>query len=220
MYIVIVGGGRLGYHLSKALLDEGHEVLVIEKDATVCEAMVGELGSICVRGDGCEVSTLTAVGTNRADMLIAVTGDDEDNLVACQVAKHKFNVPRTIARVRNPQNEAIFKKLGIDSTVSSTNIILEHIQEEVPTHTLTRLLTIRDKGLEIVEVKIPSEAITIGKTIKELSLPPKSTLSIIIRKGVRPILPKTTTVLQAGDQIIAVTTPESEDTLRTALRGA
>ncbi|MFC1860405.1 potassium channel family protein [Chloroflexota bacterium] len=220
MYIVIVGGGRVGYHLTKALLDEGHEVLVIEKDASVCEAVVSELGSICIRGDGCEVSTLTSVGTNRADMLIAVTGDDEDNLVACQVAKHKFDVPRTIARVRNPQNEDIFKKLGIDVTVSSTNIILEHIQEEVPTHTLTRLLTIRDRGLEIVEVKIPAEAITIGKTIKELSLPPKSTLSLIIRKGVKPIIPKPGTILQAEDQIIAVTTPESKETLQTALGGA
>ena len=220
MYIIIVGGGRLGYYLTKALLDEGHEILAIEKEATVCEAIVSELGSVCIRGDGCEVSTLTEAGTGRADMLIAVTGDDEDNLVACQVAKHKFNVPRTIARVRNPKNETIFKKLGVDVTVSSTNIILEHIQEEVPTHPLTHLLTIRDKGLEIVEIKIPPGSIMIGKTIKELSLPPKSTLFLIIRKGQRPIIPKANTILEAEDQIIAVTTPESEEKLRTTLRGA
>ena len=220
MYIIIVGGGRLGYYLTKALLDEGHEILAIEKEATVCEAIVSELGSVCIRGDGCEVSTLTEAGTGRADMLIAVTGDDEDNLVACQVAKHKFNVPRTIARVRNPKNETIFKKLGVDVTVSSTNIILEHIQEEVPTHPLTHLLTIRDKGLEIVEIKIPPGSIMIGKTINELSLPPKSTLFLIIRKGQRPIIPKANTILEAEDQIIAVTTPESEEKLRTTLRGA
>jgi len=220
VYIIIVGGGRLGYYLTKALLDEGHEILAIEKEATVCEAIVSELGSVCIRGDGCEVSTLTEAGTGRADMLIAVTGDDEDNLVACQVAKHKFNVPRTIARVRNPKNETIFKKLGVDVTVSSTNIILEHIQEEVPTHPLTHLLTIRDKGLEIVEIKIPPGSIMIGKTIKELSLPPKSTLFLIIRKGQRPIIPKANTILEAEDQIIAVTTPESEEKLRTTLRGA
>jgi len=220
MYIIIVGAGRVGYYLTKALLDEGHEVLAIEKNATVCEAVVSELGSVCIRGDGCEVSTLTEAGTNRADMLIAVTGDDEDNLVACQVAKHKFNVPRTIARIRNPKNETIFKKLGVDVTVSSTNIILEHIQEEVPTHPLTHLLTIRDKGLEIVEIKIPPESIMIGKTIKELSLPPKSTLFLIIRKGQKPIIPKANTILETEDQIIAVTTPESEEKLRTTLRGA
>ncbi len=178
------------------------------------------MGSVCVRGDGCEASTLAGVGTSRADMLIAVTGDDEDNLVACQVAKHKFNVPRTIARIRNPKNETIFKKLGIDVTVSSTNIILEHIEGEVPTHPLTHLLTIRDKGLEVVQVKIPPEATTVGKTIKELSLPPESTLSLIIRKEHKPIIPKANTILQAEDQIIAVTTPESEEILRATLRGA
>ncbi len=98
MYIIVIGGGRVGYYLTKALLEEGHEVLTIEKNATYCEVINEELGSVCLRGDGCETATLTEVGTGRADMFIAVTGDDEDNLVACQVAKHKFNVPRTIAR--------------------------------------------------------------------------------------------------------------------------
>jgi len=219
MYIVVIGGGRLGYYLTKALLDEGHEVLIIEKNATICENIVGEMGSVCVRGDGCETSTLAEVGTSRADMLIAVTGDDEDNLVACQVAKHKFKVPRTIARIRNPKNETIFKELGVDVTVSSTNIILERIAEEVPPYPLTHLLTIRDRGLEIVQVRIPPEATTVGKTIRELSLPPGSTLSLIIRKEHKPIIPKASTILQAEDQIIAVTTPDLEETLRTTLRG-
>jgi len=219
MYIIVIGVGRLGYYLIKALLDEGHEVLAIEKDANVCEIVVGEMGSVCIRGDGCEASTLAEVGTSRADMFIAVTGDDEDNLVACQVAKHKFNVPRTTARIRNPKNEAIFKKLGIDVTVSSTNIILEHIEEEVPTHPLTHLLTIRDKGLEIVQIRIPPKSITAGKTVRELSLPSGSTLSLIIRKAHKPIIPKANTILQDEDQIIAVTTPESEEALRAILRG-
>jgi trk system potassium uptake protein TrkA len=219
MYIIIVGGGRVGYYLTKALLDEGHEVLIVEKNAIVCEVISDELGSICIRGDGCEAATLNEIGTGRADMLIAVTGDDEDNLVACQVAKHKFNVPRTIARVRNPQNETIFKKLGVDVTVSSTNIILEHIEEEVPTHPLTHLLTIRDRGMEIVEVKIPPDSTTVGKPIKELSLPSGSRLILISRKEQKPITPKANTILQAEDRIIAVTTLESETELRTALRG-
>ncbi len=220
MYIIIVGGGEIGYYLSKALLDEGHEVLVLEKDPGVKEFICDELGSICARGDGCEAATLEAAGTGRADMFIAVTGDDEDNLVACQVAKHKFNVPRTIARIKNPKNEAIFKKLGIDVTVSSTNIILEHIEEEVPTHPLTHLLTIRDKGLEIVEVKIPPDSATVGKAVKELSLPPESILSLIISKERKPQVPTANTIIQAEDQIIAVTPLESEEALRTALRGA
>ena len=218
--MVIVGGGKVGYYLSKALLDEGHEILVLEKDADRCEFICEDLGSVCVRGDGCEAATLEAAGTERADMLIAVTGDDEDNLVACQVAKHKFNVPRTIARISNPKNEAIFKKLGIDVTVSSTNIILENIEEEVPTHPLTHLLSIRDKGLEIVEVKIPPDSATVGKAIRELSLPPESVLSLIISKERKPQVPTANTVIQAEDHIIAVTPPESEEALRTVLRGA
>jgi len=219
MYIIIVGGGRVGYYLAKALLDEGHEVLVVEKNATICDAFVEQMGSICIRGDGCEASTLDEIGTSRADMFIAVTGDDEDNLVACQVAKHKFNVPWTIARIRNPANEAIFKKLGIDVTVSSTNIILEQIEEVVPTHPLTHLLTIRDKGLEIVEVKIPPDSATVGKSIKELSLPKGSKLTLICPKERKPRVPTASTVLRAEDRVIAVTTPESEEALRAALRG-
>ncbi|MDH5696122.1 MAG: TrkA family potassium uptake protein [Dehalococcoidia bacterium] len=220
MYIIIIGGGKVGYYLARALLDEGHEVLVVEKDPERNEFISGELGSVSLRGDGCEVATLTEVGTGRADMFIAVTGDDEDNLVACQVAKHKFNVPRTIARISNPKNEAIFKKLGIDVTISSTNIILEYIEQEVPTHPLTHLLDIRDKGLEIVEVKIPPKSTTVGKRVKELSLPPGSVLSLIIRKQQKPHVPTANTILQAEDQIIAVTSPESEEALRTTLRGS
>ena len=219
MYIIVVGGGRVGYYLTKALLDEGHEVLIVELNATICNIISDELGSICFRGDGCEVATLDEIGTGRADMLVAVTGDDEDNLVTCQVAKHRYNVPRTIARIRNPQNEPLFKKLGVDVTLSTTNIILEQIEEEVPTHPLTHLLQIRDKGLEIVEVKIPVTSPTIGKPVKELALPPGSVLSLIIRKARKPIVPTPSTILQAEDQVLAVTDPESEEALRTALRG-
>ena len=219
MYIIVIGGGRVGYYLIKALMDEGNEVLLVEKQANICEAISDELGSVCTRGDGCETATLAEVGTDRADMLIAVTGDDEDNLVACQVAKHKFNVPRTIARIRNPKNETLFKKLGIDVTVSSTDIILEHIEGEVPTHPLTHLLSIEDSGLEIVEVRIHPESTTIGKSVRQLSLPQGSKLALVIRKEGKHRVPTLNTILRAGDRIIALTTPESEEALRTALRG-
>ena len=219
MYVIVVGGGRVGYYLARALLDEGHEVLVLEKAAAIASIVSDELGSICVRGDGCEATTLASVGTNRADMLIAVTGDDEDNLVSCQVAKHMFKVPSTVARIRNPKNENVFRKLGIDVIVNTTNLILETIEEEVPTHTLTHLRDIRDKGLGIVEVKIPPNAPTIGKPVKELSLPAGSVLSLVIRKARKPIVPSGATVLHAEDQIIAVTTHESEEALRAALSG-
>jgi len=220
MYFVIVGGGRVGYYLARALLAEGHEALVIESEARVCQGITEELGSVCLRGDGCEVSTLIEAGTERADMLIAVTGDDEDNLVACQVAKHKFKVPRTIARIKNPRHEKLFKTLGVDVTVSATNIILENIESEVPTHPLTHLLTLADKGLEIIDVKIPAGCSTIGASLHTISLPPGTVLLLVIRRGGKPFVPEVDSVIQAGDQVLAVTPSNSEETLRIALRGA
>jgi len=219
MYIIIVGGGKVGYHLAKALLDEGHEILVLEKNPDTEEFICNELGSVCIQGDGCEAATLTEVGAGRADMLIAVTGDDEDNLVACQVAKHKFMVPRTIARIRNPQNEVVFKELGIDVTVSSTNVILEHIQEEVPTHPLTHLLSIRDQGLEVVEIKIPAESSAVGKRVKELPLPKGTRLALVIHQAQKPKVPSADTLIRAEDRVIAITSSEMEEELRNILRG-
>ena len=232
MYIIVVGGGRLGYYLLKALLNEGHEVLVLEKDARICKTITDELGSVCFRGDGCEAATLAEVGTGRADMFVAVTGDDEDNLVACQVAKHKHNVPRTIARLRNPRNAVIFKKLGVDVTISTTDLILEAIEREVPTHPATQLLTIdtgegphwsavdaAEKGLVIVDVKITAESKTVGKAVKDLSLPKESKLALIIPVEGSAHVPVANTVLQAGDQIIAVTSPDSKEALQAALTG-
>ncbi len=217
MYIVVIGGGRVGYYLIKALLNEGHEIVLVEKEENICDAINDELGSVCVRGDGCEAAVLADVGTDRADMVIAVTGHDEDNLGACQLAKHRFTVPRTVARVLNPQNEVLFRKLGIDVTVTSTNIILENIEAEVPTHLMTHLLTIRDRGLEIVEMKVPTGSTVVGKALRDIPLPANSVLSLIVRKGVRPVLPSPDTILLADDQIIGVTPSESEGALREAL---
>jgi len=219
MYIIVVGGGKVGYYLSKTLLSEGHEVLILEKDAKKCEAICEELGSVVVRGDGCEARTLADAGTERADMLIAVTNEDEDNLVACQVAKNKFKVPRTIARINNPKNEALFKKLGIDVTVSSTNLILEHIEEEVPTHPLVHLLTLKGGSLEIVEVKIPQNSSVAGKRMKEIDLPPDSVICLMIGKWGAQV-PSGDTILEAEAQVIAVTRPEAEEALRAALTGS
>lgn len=219
MYIIIVGGGRLGYHLLKALLNEGHETLVLEKDARVCRTITDELGSVCYRGDGCEAATLAEVGCGRADMLVATTGDDEDNLVSCQVAKHKYNVPRTIARIRNPQNAGFFKKLGVDVTVSATNLILEAIERELPTHPLTELLSIDEKGLVIVDVKVPGDSTVIGKALKDLNLPKESKMALVLPQQGEAYMPNSSTVLHAGDHIIAVTPDETKEALKTALQG-
>lgn len=218
MYIIVVGGGKVGFYLTTALLNEGHEILVLEKDARRCEFICEQLGSIAVHGDGCEARTLAEVGTERANMLIAVTDEDEDNLVACQVAKHMFKVPRTIARISNPKNEKLFKKLGIDVTVSSTSIILEHIQEEVPTHPLVHLLTLKGGGLEIVELKIPENSPAVGKRLKEIAVPPDGVICLMIGKS-GALVPTGDTIMEAEAQVIAVTRPEAEEALRAALRG-
>lgn len=219
MYIIVVGGGKVGYHLAKALISEEHEVLVIERDRNRIESICNELGSICLHGDGCEAAIQAEAGTARADMLIAVTGDDEDNLIACQVAKHKFKVPRTIARSNNPKNEAFFGMMGIDVTVNSTNVIMEHIQQEVPTHILTHLLSFRDKGLEIVEIKITNESKSIGRKVKDVLLPTGSDLILFIRHDQKPRMAAPDTIIQLGDQIIALTPMDTEEQLKTALRG-
>jgi trk system potassium uptake protein TrkA len=220
MYIIIIGGGSVGYHLCKALLKEGHEVLVLDKDATKCDNFEDDLGSVCVRGDGCEVATLAEAGASRAEVFISATDEDEDNLVACQIAKHKFGVPRTIARVNDPKNEEIFRKLGVDCPISVTNLILEHIEEQIPTHPLIHLLTMGEEKMEVVEVKILDGSKSAGKSVKELSLPLDSILALLIRNGQKPQVPTADTMLEVNDRIIALTTTDSEEKLKEELAGS
>ena len=217
MYIIVVGGGKVGYYLAKELVEEGHEVLVIEKDATKVEHIAEDLGDITLRGDGCEAATMEMAGFGRADMVIAVTGDDEDNLCVCQVAKAKFNVPRALARINNPKNEEIFKRLGIDTTVSATAAILAQIEQELPTHPLIPLLTLKGGGLEMVEVRVPENSAVVGKRIGEILLPQQSLIALIVDEDGVPRVPKNDTVVRAGDEVVAVTRTENEDALRSVL---
>ncbi len=220
MYILIVGGGEVGFYLAKALISEGHEVLIMEKDAGHTRSLAEDLGSVVTRGDGCEAASLEEAGAGRADMLVAVTGDDEDNLVACQVAKYRFNVPRTIARLKNPEYEPLFKKLGIDVTVSGTELILAHIEREVPTHPLIPILKLEKAGLEIVELKVPSNAPAVGRRLRDLRPPADSLIFMIIDKTKGPQIPTGDTVVKEGDEIVAVIKQGSEKALRTAFTGA
>ena len=217
LYIVIVGGGNIGYYLSKALLNQGHEVLIIEKDVHKCERLEDELGSCCMRGDGCETAILSEAGLNRADVLIATASQDEDNLVSCQVAKHRFKVPRTIALVNNPINDKIFKKLGVDGTISVTNTILEHVEQEIPAHPLIHLLTMSGQMEEVVELLITNESPSLGKSIGQIRLPADTTIALVIRESERPRIPDADTVLKENDRIIALTTLVSEKILEKLL---
>ena len=216
MYIVIVGGGKVGFYLAKELVEANHEVLIIESNAGKVAEISETLAEITMRGDGCEVAIQERAGTSRADLLLAVTGDDEDNLVACQVAKHLFSVPRTVARINNPKNDMIFRKLGIDVTVGATMAIMSHIEPELPTHPLISLMTLR-RGLEIVEVRIPQDAVVVGKMIRDVLLPHQSIIWGIVDSEGNPKSPTAETVLHAGDEVVAVTLRESEEALRNAL---
>ncbi len=217
MYAIVVGGGKVGYYLAKELLEGNHEVLVIEKDGGKCERIAQELGDIVLKGDGCEAATMEIAGFGRADMVLAVTGDDEDNLVSCQVAKAKFDVPRMIARINNPKNESIFRKLGIDTTVSATAAILAQIEQELPEHPLMRLLTFKGGGLEIVEVKVPPSAAIVAHRVREIMLPQQSVIVLLVDPDGTPRVPTSETVVMAEDEVLAVTRTENEDALRRAL---
>jgi trk system potassium uptake protein TrkA len=217
MYAIVVGGGKVGYYLAKELVDGNNEVLVIEQDAAKCERLAQDLGDIVLKGDGCEAATMEAAGFGRADMVIAVTGDDEDNLVSCQVAKVKFGVPRTIARINNPKNEAIFRKLGIDTTVSATGAILGQIEQELPEHPLMRLLTFKGGGLEIVEVKVPANSGVAGKRVRDLLMPQQSIIVLLVGPDGTPRVPTSDTLIIPEDEVLAVTRTENEDALRRVL---
>lgn len=216
MYIVVVGAGKVGYYLAKTLLQEAHEVLLIEKDPNKVEYYGERLGSVVVRGDGAEASTLAAAGAGRADAVVAVTGDDEDNLVICQVAKNKFKVERTIARVNNPKNEHLFRVLGVDVTVSQTNFILNLIGQAIPERSFIHLVNLRHAGLAIVEASITDRSPVVNRTIEEIDLPVSCAIAAIAR-GQEVIVPNPQTVLEAGDEIIAVTHVAEEESLRELL---
>jgi trk system potassium uptake protein TrkA len=218
VYIVVVGAGKVGYHLTKSLMAEGQEVLVIEKDRIKVDRITRELGATAIQGDGAEVSTLELAGLERADVIAAVTGHDEDNLIIAQVAKGKFDVPRTVARVNNPRNEFIFAELGIDATVSATQVILSVIQQSIPHHPFVHLLTLREGGIEFVELQLTEECPAAGKRAADLALPADTALPLLIRQG-SPLVVQSDTLLQAGDRLIAVTTSSQEQALREHLTG-
>ena len=215
MYIIIGGGGDIGYYLTKSLLSQGHEVLLLEKGGNRYQALNEELGQAVVRGDACEAKTMEEVGASRADVVIAVTGDDEDNLVICQMAKKRFKVGRTIARLNNPKHTEIFQKLGIDITVSPTRAILSLIEAELPSSRFVPLMTLKSAGLEIIEMRIPAESPIAGRMLRDINLPRTGNIALIIRDK-QFITPTAETQLMSNDEIFALVNREGEDALRSA----
>jgi trk system potassium uptake protein TrkA len=213
MYIIIGGGGDVGYYLTKSLLKAGHEVLLLEKGAGRYKGLAEELGQSVARGDACEARTMEEVGVARADVVIAVTGEDDDNLVICQMAKKHFKVARTIARLNNPKHEAIFQKLGIDVTVSPTKAILSLIEVELPGSNFVPLMNLKSAGLEIIEVRVPVESPVVGKMLREINLPRSCNIALIIRNG-EFIFPAPEMRILGNDEVYALVSREAEETLR------
>ncbi|CAN5776715.1 NAD-binding protein [soil metagenome] len=218
MYILVVGGGKVGYYLAKELLEAGHELVILEKNAGRARQISDELGSIVLNRDGCEGKHLAEAGANRATIVAAVTGDDEDNLVVCQMAKHHFDVPRTIARVNNPKNEELFRHLGVDEVISPTRMVLASIEQDIPVHELLHLAQLKAGELELVEAQISEDSPAIGRHPGDIPLPEGCSLFLLLRgSGVVPIRPET--VIEVGDKVLAVSTGAGEQQLRRELIG-
>jgi len=218
MYIVIIGAGKVGYFLAKRLCEDKHTISVVDKDRTLCEEIAKELGALVINGDGCEPRILEEAGIERADVVAAVTGDDEDNLIICQLAKEKFNVRRTVGRVNNPDNEHTFAELGVDVPVDSTKLIARVIEEEVSFSDFVNLMSFKRGKLAIVRVDLPADSPVINKEVKDISLPADSVLVSILR-GEEVIVPKGNTVLKPQDDVIALTVIGNEPQLLNILVG-
>ena len=220
MYVVIAGGGKVGSNVTRSLLEMGHEVTLIEQRPDRFARLEGEFGPVVIRGDATEISVLERAGIARPPvLLLAVTGDDEDNLVISQIGKEGYGVGKAIARVNDPRNQAHFDLLGITQTICATTSVLGLVEHEVPEHGMVRLLELQREGLEIVEVQIESGSPAAGSRAGGLSLPGGSRLISVFRHG-RTELVEPGTVMRPGDQVLAVVTHDSAPELRRVLLGA
>ncbi|MDP2327741.1 MAG: TrkA family potassium uptake protein [Dehalococcoidia bacterium] len=220
MYIIVVGGGNVGYGLALELQQlPDYEVTIVELSGSRASALRDELGEMVVHGDGSEIAFLEGVGARRAELLIAVTADDGANLVTAQVARHWFKIPRVITRVNDPRNEALFRKLGVDSIVSASDAVMAQIEATMPEHTLVPLMALESAGLRVVSMRVQAGSTAEGKALRDLTLPTGVLITIVITPD-GALAPDGSTVLRHGDEIIAVIPREADETLRAMVTGA
>ena len=210
MYVVIAGAGKVGWNLARELISKGHEVTCVEQDRRRYLTVEQELEHAVQYGDATELWVLERAGIQRADLVVAVTGDDEDNLLICQIAKEKYLCARIIARVNNPRNRQYFELLGIQPAVSATDLILRLIEHEVPRYGLVHLLALEEERLEIIELEVAEDAPTVGQSVSEIALPEGSLIISVLRGGTG-FVPKADTVIEAGDEVLLVLDPGLED---------
>jgi trk system potassium uptake protein len=217
MYVIVAGGGKVGANVARSLLRLGHEVTLIEQRRDRFERLEDEFEHQVHRGDGTELHVLERAGIARPpDIVLALTGDDEDNLVIAQLAKEKYGVEQVIARVNDPRNQAHFDLLGISPTVCATSSIMALVEHEVPEHDIIHLLELRKENLEIVEVQIDRDSPSAGKRVESLDLPSGARLISVMRGG-RAEIAVGATQLEAGDQVLAILEQGKEDELRRVL---
>ena len=218
MYFVIAGGGEVGFHLAKALLESSHEVMLLESDRRRAQVIEEKLGSVVLNAPADEGRYQLEAGCQRADAVIAVTGEDPANLIICQLAKWKCNVPRVIARVNDPKNEIVFKALAIDDTISSTRVIMNVIEQELPSGGFLPLMPLTGSHLELIEAEIAPGTPSAGKSIGSLGLPDGAAIGGIVRKGA-VVHADDTTKLLVGDRIVVLSPTKVEADVRKALFG-
>jgi trk system potassium uptake protein len=219
VYVIIAGGGKVGWNLARELIAKEHEVTLIEGDRERYLTVEQELEHAIQYGDATELWVLERAGIQRADLVIAVTGDDEDNLLICQLAKDKYLCDRIIARVNNPRNRQYFELLGIQPVVSATDLILRLIEHEVPSYGLVHLLDLRDEDLEIIEIEVSPGAPAAGKEVQEVDLPDGVLIISVLRNG-RGFVPKADTIIEADDEVLLVLDPGLEDRITTQFAGS
>jgi len=217
MFALIVGGGRTGSYLARTLIEDGHEVVLLEKNPAVFARLVGAVKARNFQADGCDPEQLEKAGVANADLVVGMTGDDEDNLVVSWLAKNVYNVKRVIARVNNPRNQWLFtSEWGVDIAVSAVHIISKLIQEEATLGEIVTLLKLAEGAVSLVEMTIADESDAKGKALGDLELPKDSVLVTVLRQG-KVIIPAPDTVLEALDEVLAVTSPASEPALVAAM---
>ena len=218
MYFVVAGAGQVGYHLSQALLEAGHEVMIIERDRRRAQWVEEQLGSVVINAPADEGRYQIEAGCQRADAVLAVTGDDEDNLIISQLAKLRSGARRVIARVNNPKNEIVFKAMGIDETVSSTRVLMGVIEQELPTGGFFPLMPLTGSHLEIIEAEVAPGTPSAGKETGALGLPEGALIGGLVRRG-QVLHVHDDTRLEVGDRIIVFAPTAAEQEVRRALFG-
>lgn len=217
MRAIIVGGGKVGFYLSKTLLEHGYAVSIIEKEKELSRYCANNLDAEVVCGNGTTVEALEACGAAKADCLIAVTGQDESNLVCCQIAKKKFGIKKAIAKVNNPKNAEALQQLGVDIVISATDNIIQALEHEVDLSAMKRLMVIDGEEASLMEITLPSNYALDGKTLMEVQMPTDCNIACINRKG-KTIIPRGGTTLCSGDTLLVVMMSKAEKELRKTLK--